>query len=216
MWDSSNAAISDAAGADVMLGDVRALAAQMGAGGHSLLPATPAHAAVNSVPVLREFAARYVRETLAASEWPVILQAWQLAREGRARELIALDQEWTRRNADAAFAEASFRVGRRQLGQLRPLRHERVVLRYLAALEAGEARGWHPVVYGVTLAVFNLPLRQGLVNYGTQTLGGFVDATERAHRLPAAECQALLDEATAQMPALLPPLPGATVFQACH
>jgi len=214
MWNSS--AASRAAGADAMLGDVRAQAAQMGAGGRSLLPAAATLAAVGTVPALREFAARYVRETLAASEWPVILQAWQLAREGKARELIALDQEWTRRNAAAAFAEASFRVGRRQLGQLRPLRHERVVLRYLAALEAGEARGWHPVVYGVTLAVFNLPLRQGLVNFGAQTLGGFVDATEQAHRLPAAECQALLEEATAQMPALLPALPGATAFQACH
>ena len=115
-----------------------------------------------------------------------------------------LDREWTTWQHDVAFAEASFRVGQRQLNKLRPLRHERVVQRYAAAVEAGEARGWHPLVYGVTLAVFNLPLRQGLVNYAAQTLGGLVDSAERRHRLPTDDCQALLDEANGRLPLVLP------------
>ena len=108
---------------------------------------------------------------------------------------------------------ASFRVGQRQLNRLRPLRHERVVQKYLAAIEAGEAHGWHPLVYGVMLAVFNLPLRQGLVNFAAQTLGGLVTSVARHHRLPERECQALLGDATARLPGALPPLPAASPFQ---
>ena len=112
------------------------------------------------------------------------------------------------------FAESSFRVGRRQLAKLRPLRDQRVAQKYLAAIEAGEAHGWHPLAYGVVLAVFNLPLRQGLVNFAAQTLGGFADAAVNTHRLPERDCAAVLDEVCAALPASLPPLPDAALFAA--
>lgn len=213
MWNSPEAAPHGAANADELLGEVRALAEQAGAPGGALVSLATAPGQVDSVPALREFVIAYTRDTLAAREWPVILQAWQFAREGKARELIALDAEWTAQVAGTDFAEASFRVGRRQLNKLRPLRHERVVHRYLAAIEAGEARGWHPLVYGVMLAVFNLPLRQGLVNFAAQTLGGMVTAAERRHRLPERECQELLDNANQELPRALPPLPETALFR---
>lgn len=191
-----------------MLGDVRALAEQAGNSSSALGLVAPHLPAVADMPGLRAFAEHYALETVARREWPAALAAWQCARTGQARELIALDQVWTKEQARAEFAEASFRVGRRQLGQLRPLRHERVVQRYLAAIEAGEARGWHPLVYGVTLAVFNLPLRQGLLNYANQTLAGLVSAAEERHALPPAECQGLLDALAATLPGRLPALPG--------
>ena len=46
-------------------------------------------------------------------------------------------------------------------GSARPLRDQRLVQRYLTAVEQGEAQGWHTLVYGLTLAVYSLPLRQG-------------------------------------------------------
>ena len=37
------------------------------------------------------------------------------------------------------------------------------------AVERGEAHGWHTLVDGVTLAIYSLPLRQGLLGYAQQT-----------------------------------------------
>ena len=48
--------------------------------------------------------------------------------------------------------------------------------RYLAAVQAGEAQAWHTLVFGVVLALYSLPLRQGLTHFAQQTLGGFIDA----------------------------------------
>ena len=192
-------------------GDVRGLAEQLAAPDLEA-PAgwPPSLAAVNSVETLARFVSHHTTEILSAREWPVILKAWQLAREGKARELVELDAEWGREVGRTDFAGASFRVGRRQLSKLRSLRHERVIQRYLAAIEDGSARGWHPVVYGVVLAVYNLPLRQGLTHFGTQTLASLVTAVERSRRLPSGACQNLLDAACAQLPGRLPELPGIT------
>ena len=192
-------------------GDVRGLAEQLAAP-ELEAPAAwpPSLAAVNSVESLDRFVTHHASEVLRAREWPVVLRAWQLAREGKARELVELDGEWGREVGRSEFAGASFRVGRRQLGKLRSLRHERVIQRYLAAIEEGRARGWHPVVYGVVLAVYNLPLRQGHTHFGTQTLGRLVTAVEQSRRLPAADCQRVLDTACEQLARCLPELPPIT------
>jgi urease accessory protein UreF len=204
-----------AAHAAELLGDVRALAGQIGepAGG-AVAPVPASLARVDSVTALRSFLSDYHRDVFSAREWPVIIRVHELARTGQARELAALDREWAVTAKRQGFAEASFRVGRRQLAKLRPLRDQRVVTKYLAAIEAGEAHGWHPLAYGIVLAVFNLPLRQGLVSYAAQTLGGFVDAAIRGHRLPERECVSVLDEICAALPASLPPLPDALLFAA--
>ena len=43
--------------------------------------------------------------------------------------------------------------------------------RYAESVEAGVAEGWHTVVYGISMAVYSLPLRQGLIHYARETLG---------------------------------------------
>jgi urease accessory protein UreF len=120
--------------------------------------------------------ARYRDETIVRAEWPVVAEAWRLASTGLSDGLVELDRAW---GGHARPGEASLRVGQRQLSRLRPLRDVRVVQRYLDAVEGGRARGWHPVVFGVWLAVFGVPLRQGLVQYAEQTLGGLLDSVPR-------------------------------------
>ena len=59
------------------------------------------------------------------------------------------------------------------------MRDQRVVQRYLQAVEGGQANGWHTLVYGLTLAVYSLPLRQGLLGYAHQTTRGFIYSAAR-------------------------------------
>lgn len=138
---------------------------------------------VRDLPSLRAFLDNYHAQVLRPVELPAIVSACQHAARGEARELIALDQKLAGEMVIRDFALASCRVGQRQLSKLRPMRDQRVVQRYLAAIEAGDARGWHTLVYGVSLAMFSVPLRQGLQNYIEQTARGFIERAARPLRL---------------------------------
>jgi hypothetical protein len=74
------------------------------------------------------------------------------------------------------------------------------VQRYLAAIESGRALGWHTLVYGVSLAMFSLPLRQGLQNYIEQTTRGFIESSAKSLRLAEVACDALRLEQAAHIP----------------
>ena len=128
---------------------------------------------------LREFLEGYQTRVLVPLEMPAITRARSLAARGHLRELIALDRELDTQPVPPAFASASRRIGRAQLERLRPLRDERIVQRYLAAVEAGDAAGWHTVVYGLTLAVYSWPLRHGLFTYDRAALAGLALAAGR-------------------------------------
>jgi urease accessory protein UreF len=174
-----------------ILGDLTALASQLG-GTDGLEDLSLAAASVGSPPIrslaeLEQFLGDYASRTLIARELPAVARAYLHASRGEARELIALDQEVGRVPAAESFSRASSWVGRTQLRRLRPLRTERVVQRYLKAVETGEAKAWHTLVFGLVLALYSLPLRQGLTHFAQQTLGGFVDAaSERFRLLPSA------------------------------
>ncbi len=99
------------------------------------------------------------------------------------------------------------------MNRLRALRDQRVIARYIEAIEAGRAHGWHPLVYGVYLAVFSLPLRQGLVNFGAQTLNGLARAVNRSNALSEETVLETVNAEVALLPASLPPLPNATLFE---
>ncbi len=157
---------------------------------------------VASLPGLRTFLQRYHERVLLPHELPAIQTAFRHASRSESRELVAFDQQLSREPTPRHFADASHRVGRAQLQKLRPLRDERVVQRYLAAVESGEAHGWHTLVYGLTLVVYSLPLRQGLLGYAHQTTRGFIHAAARSLQPTEAACRALFEE-------LCEPLPGA-------
>jgi urease accessory protein UreF len=166
---------------------------------------------VDSRPSLELFLQAYRSHFLLPLELPTIHQAYVHTARYEIRELIAMDRRLEGTMLFKDFANASRRVGRSQLSRLRPLRDERIVQRYLHAVEAGEAHGWHTVVYGLTLAIYSLPLRQGLLNYGRQTLRGFIHSAAPRLQLSEEEVIGLLDEAAASMPAAVEALLKSTL-----
>lgn len=187
-----------------LLGDPHPLLEQLGpADGLATFDAAPAtrhFARVHDLPSLQSFLRAYQREILLPLEWPAILRAHGHASRYELRELVALDSQLAAEPALRDFAAASCRVGQRQLSKLRPLRDERFIQRYLKAIASGEARGWHTLVYGISLAVYSLPLRQGLLGYAQSTLGGFIDNAAGPLRLGEACIEELHAEACAGLP----------------
>ena len=155
---------------------------------------------VSDVPSLRSFLDAYRAQVLVPVELPAIVAAHGHTARGELQELLALDERLAKDTAIRKFALASCRVGQRQLSRLRPMRDQRLVQRYLAAIAEGRARGWHTLVYGVSLAMFSLPLRQGLQNYIEQTTRGFIESSARTLRLAETDCDALLREQSAHLP----------------
>ncbi len=153
--------------------------------------------AVRDEATLRRFLAGYREQVLLPIELPAILAAHGHACRGELRELIALDRSLASDSRLREFRAASAAVGRRQLSKLRPLHDQRLVQRYLRAVENAEAHGWHTLVFGIFLAQYSLPLRQGLALYAQRTLGGFLDSAGATLRLPVAVCDELFTEATA-------------------
>jgi urease accessory protein UreF len=187
-----------------LLGDAHPLLEQLGSTEDLALTGSMVSAlefgSVKDLPTLRRFLDIYRAEILIPVELPAIVAAHGHATRGELRELLALEQKLAGEPAIRRFAQASCRVGQRQLGRLRPMRDQRVVQRYLAALEDGRARGWHTLVYGLSLAMFSLPLRQGLQNYAEQTLRGFTLGATRSLRLPASDGDTLLAEYFSAVP----------------
>jgi urease accessory protein UreF len=155
---------------------------------------------VHDLPSLRHFLASYQQQILLPVELPAIQRAFDHACRHEVRELIEFDQQLAVVPALKPFIEASRRVGQTELLRLRPLRDERMVRRYLEAVGRVEANAWHMLVYGLTLALYSMPLRQGLLGYGYQTTRGFIYSAARSLRLSEMECRALLDELCASMP----------------
>jgi urease accessory protein UreF len=186
------------------LGDWHPLAEQLGSADglvtlgsvSSLLSLKP----VQDLSSLRKLLQKYQHHILLPLELPAIQAAHGHVMRQEVRELVTLDQQLTAENLLKNFASASARVGQGQLQKLRPLRDQRSVQRYLLAVEAGEAQGWHTLVYGLTLAVYSLPLRQGLLGYAHQTTRGFIYSAARSLRLSERKCRGLFDELAARFP----------------
>jgi urease accessory protein UreF len=195
-------ALNDAA---EWLGDWHPLAEQLGsAAGLVALGSVSASlrlAPVHSLPSLRHFLHEYQAQVLLPFELPAIQWAHGHASRHETRELVALDRSLAAEPLLGPFASASRRVGQYQLRKLRPLRDERVLQRYLQAVENARASGWHTLVYGLTLAVYSLPLRQGLLGYAHQTTRGFIYSAAGSLRLSEHQCRALFDTLCAPLPA---------------
>lgn len=189
------------------LGDIHPLVQQLGstdglADLHALSASLQSRP-VGDVATLTRFLELYRDQILVPHELPAIQAAYDHAAASALRELVALDREIGQVPALKDFASASRRVGQAQLQKLRPLRDERMVKRYLQAVESGEANAWHTLVYGLTLVLYSLPLRQGLLGYAWQTTRGFIHTAAKPLKLTEAQCRELLQKQLDTLPAVV-------------
>lgn len=184
--------------------DTRALTERLGSAGEltTLSPAAYGHnlAKVHSVEDLREFLLRYREEILGPLEFRHIIEAAECAANNHLKELFALDKRLAREPRLKEFQLASRAVGKRQLNRMRAMKDLRVLQRYRDLVNDGKARGWHTLVYGLVLSAYSIPLRQGLLHYGRQTLGGFIDSAARPLRLTETSRAELRDEQVLSLP----------------
>lgn len=168
-----------------LLGEFSALLRQVGSPSTDSLTNAPA------------FFAAYQTNVLAPIEIPAIAAAFRHAASGQCRELLALDSRLSAEPLLQPFADGSRQIGRWQLERLRPLRGERLAGRYLAAIESGQAHGWHTLVYGIFLAIYSLPLRQGLLHYAQETMAGWSCVASASATLDSDALRAVVDRALA-------------------
>jgi urease accessory protein UreF len=187
-----------------LAGDARALAQRLGSPedleglGSALV--VPGSAAVVDLGSLRRFLSTYVEAVLIPVELPLVFQGFHHASRGALSELIALDQLHAPKGIAQQLADSSQKVGRTHLRRMRPLRGERRVQRYWRAVQRGEAYGWHTIVFGLVLAVYGMPLRQGLLSFGGQTVRGFINSARGRLTLDNAGCQELENEMALRLP----------------
>jgi urease accessory protein UreF len=166
------------------------------------LPAALAAAGLPAVSSRAE-AARFLRryaERVCPAELVAARRAFHHAATRQLRELIALDRSLAQVPELRELAGASARMGRGQLAHLLPLRDQRLVARYGETVAAGVAPGHHWVVYGLTLALYSLPLRQGLLDLGRETLAGLAAVSARQLDLPQAGFTEALAAAVDRVP----------------
>src|SRR5882724_10595491 len=190
-----------------LLGDLYPLIEQIGSprgsatliGGTGALPTRR----INSAADLRAFVGDYHAQILKPLELPAIQRAFHHASRNELRELLTYDRQLAGEPLLQSFVSASRLIGQAQLERLRPMRDHRFVQRYLTAVSRGEADGWHTLVYGLTLAIYSVPLRQGLFGYARQTTRGFIQAAARTLNLSEADSQTMLDEFSATLPVMV-------------
>lgn len=194
------------------LGECHPLVEQLGSAGGLLKPdwvtATLRLGPVRNAASLRACLRAYQGELLLPVEVPAIHRAWAHAARNEFRELAAFDRELLGEPRLQPLADASQQAGRRQLRRFRPLHDVRLVQRYLAALERGEVQAWHTLVYGVTIWLFSLPLRQGLIGYARQVNRGFIRAAAAEARLGPRAARELFEELVEPLSIAVPAAAG--------
>jgi len=158
---------------------------------------------VENLASLRAFLEGYQTHVLVPIELAAVQQAYMHASRHQTRELIECDQRLACEPVLHDFADASQRVGQWHLKRFRPMRDLRLVQRYITAVEEGRAFGWHTLVFGLTVSIYSLPIRQCLVFYERHVLRGFINTASRTLRLRESDCQVLLHDLTAELPANL-------------
>ena len=178
------------------LGDLSRLTGQLGVRSDGALPDRfSAHLFEGKEIVdsdsLVQFLGEYRSSFIIPVELPTIVEASRCVVHGEFRELMALDEGLAKNSALAVFSEASQWIGQCHARPMRGMKDHRAVWRYCEAIRLGEAKGWHTVVYGVVLAAFSIPLRQGLVNYCERIAGGFIGSAATKLELSASDALVL-------------------------
>jgi urease accessory protein UreF len=162
--------------------------------------------AASDLSSLRAFLLTYKTQVLVREELPVLTRAQRHAARNEFRELLALDRELSQQDWLRELQERSRRAGRAHLACLRPLRDQRLVQRYLHAVQEGQAHGWHVTVAGLALSVYSIPLRQGLLDYAVHTLWSAVGRARLCTPCAPRDLRELVQELTGDLTHALRPL----------
>jgi urease accessory protein UreF len=203
MPPETNLALSQAKN---LFGDIHSLLEQIGSPDgleRTVAPVALRLDGVKGLAGLKKFLENYRKQILIPIELPLVCDGYIHASRNEFSELIERDHQAAKETQPSPFALASKRIGQMQLKLLQPLRDQRGLQRYIRAVESGEAHGWHTLVYGITLASFSFPLRQGLLNYAEQTLRGFVRSCSGFRRFSQKDCEALLEKIIAPVPSAI-------------
>lgn len=187
------------------LGDLAGLADQVGVGGAkvaeegALGSGSFELSGVVDLKSLRQFLIEYRDRLMVPIELPTIIEASLMVERGEFRELMGLDQSLAKKPEMRVFSESSQWIGQCHAKTMRGMKDHRTVWRYSDAIRAKKAFGWHTVVYGVVLAAFSIPVRQGIVNYCERVINGFADSAATRLNLGAEDIELVKLQTTAEM-----------------
>ena len=165
-------------------------------GGQSLQSAT----AIVSPACLQSFLLNYKSTVLLPNELPLVRQACEHTLRNEVNELLKLDRNLASANWFSEFKEDSRVAGRLHLERLKPLRDQRGVRRYLAAIEQNQANGWHLLVAGVALGLYSVPLRQGMMDYALHTFWNVIGQAAQPMGLSSSEVTQMVNDLSADLP----------------
>ena len=167
----------------------------------STLRQTLSDAPLRSITDLGLLLERYRTTMLEPIELPAIARANREATQGRAMELIELDQQFAGQHPEwLLLTPASTRVGKDYLTRLRPLQDERTVQRLFDAVRFGRTPGHHLTVFGLTMAVFSIAKRQGLADYAQYALEAIITTAASKLKFTQSDRDALLTRSQVRLP----------------
>lgn len=150
---------------------------------------------------LRKALRHFKTSLLIPVELPAIYRSCRLASANDLEGLLRLDASLEKQISNPTFARASQNIGRVQLKRLRPLKDHRVTRRLLEAVNRGSANGWHTLVYGVSLEIYSIPTRQGLLHYANRTLWTLLDCGAKTIDLREREATKMFEDLIRGIPA---------------
>jgi urease accessory protein UreF len=157
------------------------------------------HAVVSRVS-LQTFLTHYKVSVLLPFELPAVRQACEHTVRNEMNELLALDRTLSTQDWLKPYQQDSRAAGLLHLESLKPLRDQRGIRRYIAAVEAGEGNGWHLLVAGAALGLYSVPLRQGLMDYALHTFWNVVGQAAGPLGLESDEAIALVNDLGSDLP----------------
>jgi len=152
---------------------------------------------------LRQFLQLWLERHIARVDLSAIRWAHECSARNDANGLIELDQFLSTLPLSPALRKASIQVGRGQLRTFATLKGHKFVARYQAAVDDGRALGHNAIVHGIFLYVFSIPLREGLLSYGYQTIRGFASAAAVSIPIDLKCVKTVADDLCASLPHLV-------------
>lgn len=156
--------------------------------------------AVVSAASLHAFLLNYKLTVLLPCELPAVKQACEYTLRNEMNELLTLDRALSAERWLKPYQQDSRDAGRLHLERLKPLRDQRGIRRYLAAVEKEEANGWHLLVAGAALGLYALPLRQGLLDYALHTFWNGVGQAAGPLGMTTSEATELVNDLSKDLP----------------